>query len=71
MLAPYKIRQYVLHGPHKGEASEEEYYYTLHDVCDRYRELFRRELRAYNPTVWRRDDDGLWIRMTSPEIADR
>ena len=48
----YKLRFYKLSGPDKGNLSHEEFFQDREQMETRYREVFQRELYAYNPTAW-------------------
>lgn len=59
----YKLRFYQLSGPDKGNLSSEEFFRDREQMMVRYREVFRQELYAYNPTAWQYVDNE-WTRLS-------
>lgn len=59
----YKLRFYQLSGPDKGNLSHEEFFQDREQMMVRYREVFRRDLCAYNPTAWQYVDNE-WTRLS-------
>lgn len=59
----YKLRFYQLSGPDKGNLSREEFFRDREQMMVRYREVFRQDLYAYNPTVWQYVDNE-WTRLS-------
>lgn len=47
----YKLRFYQLSGPDKGNLSHKEFFLDQEQMMTRYREVFRQDLYAYNPTA--------------------
>ena len=48
----YKLRFYKLTGAEKGNLEHEEFFNTLEEMQNKYNEVFKYELKAYNPTAW-------------------
>ena len=64
----FKLRFYKLKGADKGNLDHEEFFDTKNQAVDRYREVFKKELYSYNPTVWQLKD-GDWKRLMNHEIV--
>lgn len=58
----YKLRIYFKSGAQKGNLKREEFFDSLNAMNKRYRELFKPEQYALNPTAWERIN-GEWLRM--------
>lgn len=59
----YKLRFYQLSGPDKGNLSHEKFFQDREQMMVRYREVFRQDLYAYNPTAWQYVDNE-WTRLS-------
>lgn len=58
----YKLRIYKTSGFDKGNLDHEELFETKEQMHKRYKELFKRELYALNPTAWEKADNE-WKRL--------
>ena len=58
----YKLRFYETSGPNKGNLKNEEFFEDRKKMLSRYREVFRKELYALNPTAWQYTEDE-WERI--------
>lgn len=52
VITMYKLRIYKTYGQDKGKLDHEEYFDTKELLDKRYKDLFKRELYALNPTAW-------------------
>lgn len=59
---PYKLRFYETTGPNKGNLKNEEFFEDRTKMLIRYREVFKKELYALNPTAWQYVEDE-WERI--------
>lgn len=60
----YKLRIYFTSGHNKGNLKKEEIFNTLQEMDGRYKELFKKELFALNPTAWKNNGTE-WERITN------
>lgn len=59
---PYKLRFYETTGSNKGNLKNEEFFADRKQMLSRYREVFKKELYALNPTAWQYVEDE-WERI--------
>lgn len=65
----FKIRTYKKAGIEKGNLESELFYDTAEETLTKYKELFRREYLALNPTLWARSgNDKEWYRYSEPDF---
>lgn len=65
----FKIRTYKKTGIEKGNLERELFYNTAEETLTKYKELFRREYLALNPTLWARSgNDREWYRYSEPDF---
>lgn len=65
----YKLWIYYKSGQQQGNLKREEFFDSLDAMQQRYRELFKPEQYALNPTAWKRINNGEWLRMLNVSAA--
>ena len=64
----YKLRIYYKSGQQQGNLKREEFFDSLDAMQQRYREFFKPEQYALNPTAWKKIN-GEWLRMLNVSAA--
>ena len=58
----FKLKVYSVHGINKGMLNHEEYFGTIEELDERYKNIFKYELFGLNPTAWEFKDNK-WERL--------
>lgn len=59
----YKLRFYKKTGYDKGNLDHEEFFNTLEEATERFKEVFIKEDYALNPTVWEQVTTNIYARL--------
>ena len=51
-MKKYKLRVYITSGHSKGNLDHEEFFNSIEELDNRYKELFDYNLYSLNPTAW-------------------